>query len=202
MVALSSTPTFLLAILMILLFYSRLGLLPASGRLTNDQTTDGPTGLLTLDALLHLDFPEFGDAVQHLVIPALCLAVGPAVAIARVLRSSLIDVLNQDYVRTAQAKGLSNWAVLRRHGLRNAVGPALSMAGLQVGLLLTGVVVVELVLAWPGLGLYTTQAITSADFPAVTGVVLVLGLAYVVINALVDVLQMIADPRLRTGANS
>ena len=125
------------------------------------------------------------------------LALGPAVAIGRVLRSSLLDVMRQDYVRTARAKGLSERMVVLRHALRNASGPALSMAGLQVGLLLAGVVVVELVFAWPGLGLYTQQSIQQADFPAVIGITLVLGIAYVVINAVVDILQLVADPRLR-----
>jgi peptide/nickel transport system permease protein len=105
--------------------------------------------------------------------------------------------MRQDHVRTARSKGLSEWAVLLRHALRNALTPVLSMAGLQLGLVLTGVIVVETVFAWPGLGLYTSAALVNSDFPAVIGVTLVLGAIYVIINAVVDVLQMVADPRLK-----
>jgi ABC-type dipeptide/oligopeptide/nickel transport system permease component len=114
-----------------------------------------------------------------------------------VLRGALLDVMRHEHIRTARSKGLSERTVLLRHGLRNSLQPTLGMAGLQVGLLLTGVVVIEQVFAWPGLGLYTTQSIQQADFPAVIGIVLVLGTAYVVINALVDIGQVVADPRLR-----
>jgi peptide/nickel transport system permease protein len=197
MLGLASAPTFFLGILMLLLFYRRLGWLPASGRLSNSYADTGPTGFLLVDSVLHGNPGEWWDAVQHLIIPATCLALGPAVAIGRVLRSSLLDVMRHDHVRTARAKGLSERMVVVKHALRNASGPALSMAGLQVGLLLAGVVVVELVFAWPGLGLYTQQSIQAADFPAIIGITLVLGTAYVVINAVVDILQLVADPRLR-----
>ena len=197
MLALASAPTFFMGILLLLLFYRRLGWLPASGRLSSSYVDGGPTGFLLIDSVLHANPGAWWDAVRHLVIPALCLALGPAVAIGRVLRSSLLDVMRHDHVRTARAKGLSERMVVFRHALRNASGPALSMAGLQVGLLLAGVVVVELVFAWPGLGLYTQQSIQNADFPAVIGITMVLGIAYVVINALVDILQLVADPRLR-----
>lgn len=197
MLALSSAPAFFLAILLILLFYRNLGWLPASGRMSSQYSDTGPSGFLLFDSLTHGDPQQWWDAFRHLILPATVLALGPAVAIGRVLRSSLLDVMRQDHVRTARAKGLSERMVVFRHALRNASGPALSMAGLQVGLLLAGVVVIELVFAWPGLGLYTQQSIQQADFPAVIGITLVLGIAYVVINAVVDILQLVADPRLR-----
>ena len=200
MLGLASAPTFCLALLAILLFYRRLGWLPSAGRISRKLAPTERTRFLLVDTLLAGDPAAFWDALRHLVMPSLCLAIGPAVAIGRVLRGSLLDVLRQDHTRTARSKGLSQRAVLTRHALRNAIGPTLSMAGLQVGLLLSGVVVVELVFAWPGLGLYTTQAIQNADFPAVIGIVLVLGVAYVLINAVVDVLQVVADPRLKTAA--
>ena len=199
MLALASAPTFCLALLAILLFYRRLGWLPSAGRITRRLTPPERTRFLLIDTLLHGDVRAFWDAFEHLIMPSLCLAIGPAVAIGRVLRGSLLDVLRQDHTRTARSKGLSRRAVLVRHALRNAIGPTLSMTGLQVGLLLSGVVVVELVFAWPGLGLYTTQAIQNADFPAVIGITLVLGTAYVLINAVVDVLQVAADPRLKAA---
>ncbi|MBV8960925.1 MAG: ABC transporter permease, partial [Actinobacteria bacterium] len=120
----------------------------------------------------------------------------PACAIGRVLRSSLTTTLRADYVRTARAKGLSEVRVLLGHALRNSIGAALSMTGLQVGLMFAGVVVVEEVFAWPGIGLYTAQSIPRTDFPAIAGVTLVLGAAYVIVNAAVDVFQALADPRI------
>jgi peptide/nickel transport system permease protein len=202
MLALASAPTFFMGILMLLLFYRQFGVLPASGRLGSNYADAGPTGFLLVDSILHGNPGLWWDAIRHLAIPAVCLALGPAVAIGRVLRNSLLEIMRHDHVRTARAKGLSERMVVIRHALRNASGPALSMAGLQVGLLLAGVVVVELVFAWPGLGLYTQQSIQNADFPAVIGITMVLGIAYVVINALVDILQLVADPRLRVSGKA
>jgi peptide/nickel transport system permease protein len=194
----ASVPAFLLAILLLLLFYARLHWLPGSGRLSSGTVAPGgPTGFLVVDGLLHGRLDVAADALSHLVLPATCLALGPAVALGRTLRSSLQTVLAQDHIRTARAKALSETRILVRHALRSALNAPLTMAGLQVGMLLAGVVVVESAFAWPGLGLYTVQSIASTDFPAVAGVTLVLGAAYVAINALVDVAQIAADPRLR-----
>ena len=120
-----------------------------------------------------------------------------AVAIGRTLRSGIVHSLRSDYVRTARAKGLRERTVLLRHTLRNSSGAALSMTGLQVGLMFAGVVVVESIFAWPGIGFYTVQSIPRLDFPAIAGVTLLLGAAYVVVNTAVDILQGVADPRLR-----
>jgi peptide/nickel transport system permease protein len=196
LLGLASAPPFLLALLGILLFYRRLGWLPATGRSSITGAPTGPTGLLTFDALVHLRFDVLGDAFSHLVLPAFCVAVAPACAIGRVLRSSLVTTLRTDYVRTARAKGLHEAKVLLGHALRNSIGAALSMTGLQVGLMFAGVVVVEEVFAWPGIGLYTAQSIPRTDFPAIAGVTLVLGAVYVIVNATVDVLQAVADPRI------
>jgi peptide/nickel transport system permease protein len=152
--------------------------------------------VLTIDGLLHGRLDVIGDALEHLVLPGICIAILPAVSIGRVLRSSLVTTLRADYVRTAQAKGLRPTVVLARHALRNSLGPALAMSGLQVGLMFAGVVVIEQIFAWPGIGLYTVQSIPRSDFPAIAGVTIVLGAAYVVINAIVDVFQALADPRL------
>ena len=195
-VAGSSAPTFLVGIVGILIFYRSLGWLPATGR---GDPVPGPTSWYLVNATLALDPAAWWDAFLHLLMPALALAIGPAVAVGRTLRGSLRDTQRDDHVRLARAKGLGEGRVLSRHSLRNAAGPALSMGGLQVGLLLAGAVVVESVFSWPGLGLYLNQAIEASDFPAVIGVVLVLGTAYVVINALVDVAQVVADPRLRSA---
>jgi peptide/nickel transport system permease protein len=193
----ASTPTFLLGIAGILLFYSKLHWLPATGRSSLADLPGGPTGLITVDAVLHGQFHVFWDAVQHLIMPATAIALGPAVAIARVLRSSLVSDQRSDYARTARAKGLSEPAILVKHVLRNCVGAALSMTGLQVGLMFAGVLVIEQVFSWPGIGQYVAQSIPVADFPAISGVTLLLGVGYVVINTVVDLLQAVADPRIK-----
>jgi peptide/nickel transport system permease protein len=192
----ASTPAFLLGIAAILVFYAHLGWLPATGRTGLASAPDGPTGLLTFDGLLHARPDVTLDALRHLLLPALTIAVGPAVAIGRLLRSSLVGGMRSDYARTARAKGLSERVVLVRHVLRNCAGAALSMTGLQVGLMFAGVVVIEQVFAWPGIGRYAAQSIPVADFPAIAGVTLLLGAGYVAINTIVDVLQAVADPRI------
>jgi peptide/nickel transport system permease protein len=196
MIAGASVPAFLLALLGILVLNGDLHLLPASGDTGLANPPTGPTGMIVPDSLLHLQFATAWDGVEHLLLPAFCVAIGPAVAIGRVLRGSLHSAMRSDFVRTARAKGLAEWAILFRHALRNSLTAALSMTGLQVGLMFAGVVVVETVFAWPGIGLYTEQSIPQADFPAIAGVTLVLGAVYVVINAIVDILQAVVDPRV------
>jgi peptide/nickel transport system permease protein len=197
-IAWASVPQFLLGLASLVLFYGRLHWFPGSGRLSPGITPpSGPTGLLTLDSLAHGDWTALRDSAWHLVLPSLCLAVAPAVSIGRTLRSSLQSVLSEDYILTARAKGLSHRQILLRHAFRNALTAPLATLGLQAGLLFAGVVVVESIFAWPGLGLYTSRAIQGVDFPAIAGVTLVLGTAYVVINLVVDLLQLAADPRLR-----
>ncbi|MBO9534120.1 MAG: ABC transporter permease [Solirubrobacteraceae bacterium] len=196
----AAVPAFLTGMLLIVVFYSWLHVLPGSGRVDDDLLLpDGPTGLLTVDALLTGQFALLGNLISHLVLPAVTLALLPAVAIARTLHASLEQVMGEDYIRTARSKGLRERTVLLRHALRNAAGPTLTMAGLLVGLMLGGVVVVEQIFSWPGLGLYVTQSIAYSDFPAITGTTLALGAAYVVINFWVDVAQAVADPRLRSA---
>ena len=198
LVASASVPAFLLALLLLIVFYAQLHWFPGSGRISAElEAPTGPTGLLTVDGLLAGRLDVVGDALAHLALPALCLALGPAVALGRTLRSSLQTVLGSDHIRTARAKGLTERRVLLRHAVRPALNAPLTMTGLQVGMLLAGVVVIESIFAWPGLGLYTARAITSVDFPAIVGVTLVMGAVYVIVNALVDVAQVAADPRLR-----
>jgi peptide/nickel transport system permease protein len=193
-VAGASAASFLVAIVLLLVFYRDLHWFPAGGR---GDRNDGPTGLQLLDAVLTGDPGGFLDALWHLLLPALVLAISPAVAIGRVLRASLREVMAADYVRSARAKGAGWWLTVWRHGLRNAAGPALSMAGLQVSIMFSGSVVVEGLFSWPGLGRYLSTAIAASDLAAITGVVLVLGVAYVLLNFLVDTLQLLIDPRLR-----
>ena len=183
--------------MLLVVFYAQLRWVPGSGRISAElDAPTGPTGLLTIDGLLAGRLDVVRDALAHLALPALCLALGPAVALGRTLRSSLHTALGSDHIRTARAKGPPSagcWC----HGVRPALNAPLTMTGLQVGMLLAGVVVIESIFAWPGLGLYTARAITSVDFPAIVGVTLVMGAVYVIVNALVDLAQVAADPRLR-----
>jgi peptide/nickel transport system permease protein len=170
----ATAPPFLLALGGIILFYAHLGWLPASGR-----GDGGP-----------------GSELAHLVLPATVLAIAPALAIGRILRAGLETTLAADHVRTARSKGLGEAGILAHHVVRNAVGPALSMAGLQLGFMFAGDVVVEQVFSWPGMGNYLANSIPTSDFPAIAAVTLVLGAVYVVVNTVADVLQTAADPRL------
>lgn len=193
----SSVPIFLASLLGVILFYRNLGWLPATGRTSIRDAPDGPTGFLLLDGVLNGRFDVVNDAWLHMLLPAGCLTLGPAVAIGRVLRSSLQHTLRSDYVRTARSKGLTDRTVVLRHALRNSIGPVLSMGGVQIAALFSGVILIEVIFAWPGVGLYTSQAINKGDFTSVAGVTLMLGTLYVVANLLVDLLQAAADPRIR-----
>lgn len=198
LIVLASIPSFCLAVLALLFLYDGLGWFPGSGRVGPDTVApDGPTGSVLLDSLLHLQPGVFLDGLHHVFLPALCLAVGPAMLIARTLRSALLVAMASDYARTARAKGLTEAQVLLRHGLRNALSAPLTIGGLQIGTMLAGIAVVETVFAWPGLGQYTSRAIGSNDFPAIAGITLVTGVVFVLANALVDIAQVAADPRLR-----
>src|SRR5258707_7778047 len=134
--------------------------------------------------------------MEHVFVPALVLAIAPAVRIGRILRTSIEATFDAAHARTARSKGLTELAVLTRHVVRNSVGPGLSMAGLQLGFMFAGVVVVEEIFSWPGIGNYLAQSIPDSDFPAIAGVTLVLGAIYIVTNAVVDLLQAFADPRV------
>lgn len=198
LLVLATAPPFLLAIVGVVVFFGALGALPAGG--TGDFADPGPFGVQVLDTLLAGQGDAFADALWHLILPAVVLSVAPAVAIGRVLRAALDGVLGMDHVRTARAKGLTERRVLARHVVRNALGPGLSMAGLQLGFMFAGVVVVEQVFSWPGIGNYLAASIPVADFPAIAGVTLVLGTVYVLSNTVVDLLQGLADPRIAAAS--
>lgn len=191
-----SAPAFLLAFALLLVFGQSLGWLPLSGRTAFPDPPTGPTGLLTVDTVLIGRLDMWVDAIRHLLLPAVTIALLPAVAIGRILRSSTREVLRANYIKTARTKGLSELSVFRRHALRNASGPALSITGLQFGLMLSGVIIIEGIFGWPGLGTYVAESIPANDFPAISAVTLILGVAYVLINLVVDLLQTWADPRV------
>ncbi|GLV48818.1 peptide ABC transporter permease [Thermus sp. LT1-2-5] len=197
---LGSTPVFFLALLLLDVLHRQLGLLPGPGRL--DPYLIPPprvTGLVTLDALLARDFAAFWDALRHLLLPAFVLGSASAALLARMTRAAMLEVLSQDYVRTAWAKGLAEGQVVLRHALKNAALPVLTLLGGLLGGLLSGAVLTETIFSWPGLGRYVTQSATSLDFPAVMGVTLLVGVVYSLLNLLVDLLYALLDPRIRYG---
>jgi peptide/nickel transport system permease protein len=197
----ASVPTFLLGLLGLLLLYGKLHIAPPGGEVSGTiGAPTGPTGIVILDGLLAGRLDVVTDGLWHLALPAVVLGLGPALIIGRTLQSSLRTVSSQDYIRTARAKALPGWAVLLRHALRNALNAPLSLTGLEICGMLAGIAVVEDVFSWPGLGLYTVHAITTSDFAAIAGVTLVIGAGYVIMNAVIDVAQVAADPRLRRRA--
>jgi peptide/nickel transport system permease protein len=194
----ASVPTFTLGLLALFLLYYKLGWFPAGDRSSEvPLPVDGPTGFLLIDSLLAGQIDTFFDALWHLALPALTLALTPALLTARTLRSSLRQTMRTDYARTARAKGLTERRVLWGHGLRNSLNAPLTIFGLEFGSMLAGIAIVETIFSWPGLGLYVERSIASTDVPAIVGATLVIGAMFVIANTLVDVVQAIVDPRLR-----
>jgi peptide/nickel transport system permease protein len=195
-----SLPIFFLGLLMLSLFYSRLRWLPGPGRL--DAVLRPPprfTGMYTIDSLLVGNWPLFKNSLQHLILPAITLGYFSTAVLLRMTRSAMLEVLNQDYVRTARAKGLREQSVLLRHALKNAMIPVLTTIGIVFGSLLSGAVLTETIFGWPGLGRYATTSAVSLDLPAVMGVALLAALVYTVMNMLVDIGYHMLDPRIRVG---
>ncbi|WP_419899312.1 ABC transporter permease [Roseomonas sp. USHLN139] len=193
-----SMPRFFLGLLFQLGFAMWLGWLPLSGRFP--LTEDPPatiTGLLTVDALLTGNLHALGIALQHLALPAIAMSLSPLATITRMMRASTIEVLQQDYVTTERALGLSRGKILFKYVLKNAVSATLTVIGLYFGWLLGGTVLVETVFDWPGLGLYATQAVLTQDFMPIIGVTLCIGTLFVLVNLLVDLVYGLLNPRVR-----
>lgn len=198
-VAGQSLPVFWFALLLVSLFALQLGWLPPSGRLPVDVTVERVSGLLLLDAALRGDARGFAAAARHLALPALTLAVLPLAVVARMTRSALLDVLAQDYVRTARSKGLTPWRVIGVHALRPALLPVLTVTSLAFGSLLTGAVLTETIYAWPGIGRWMVDAIAARDYPVVQGGVLFAALLVTLLNLVVDVAVALIDPRVQVA---
>ncbi|MBO8141525.1 MAG: ABC transporter permease [Firmicutes bacterium] len=193
-----SMPLFWLAIVSLVVFYGQWGVLPGSGRVSPFALPPrAVTGLYLIDTLLAGDWRGWLDAARHLLLPAGCLAFVHVGLVARQVRASLLEVLSQDYIRTAQAYGVPPRRILYRHALRNALVPALTVVGLAMGDLLAGAVVTETVFAWPGMGSYVVDSVASLDFPAIMGFTVVVAAGYTVINLAVDLVTLRLDPRIR-----
>lgn len=192
-----SMPIFWLAIILLLVFFYHLDLLPSAQRIALDKPIpESITGFLLIDTLLHGDISGFGSALHHLILPAFVLAFSIVGLLTRITRTSMLEVLGQDYIRTARAKGLSSRVVLYRHALKNALIPTITILGLAVGALLSGAVLTETIFAWPGLGRFLVQSILFMDRAAVVGVTLIVAIAYSMANLIVDVLIALIDPRV------
>jgi peptide/nickel transport system permease protein len=192
-----SIPIFFLAILLKYIFAVQLGWLPTVGRLSVLIDLEHPTNFYILDAILTGNWEALWDAIKHLILPAIALGTIPLAIIARITRAAVLDVQNEDYVRTARAKGVHPRAVDVRHVMRNALLPVSTIIGLQVGLLLSGAVLTETVFAWPGMGTWLVQAIEDRNFPVLQGGILFLALVFVLVNLIVDVSYAFINPRIR-----
>jgi peptide/nickel transport system permease protein len=192
-----SIPIFFLGLILKYIFAVRLGWLPSIGRENVLAERSHPTNFYLLDAIIERDPAAFWDAVRHLILPAVTLGSIPLAIIARITRAAVLDVQNEDYVRTARAKGLSPLAVDNRHVLRNALLPVTTIIGLQTGLLLSGAVLTETIFAWPGVGSWLASAIFNRDYPVLQGGILFLAIVFVVVNLIVDISYAFINPRIR-----
>jgi dipeptide transport system permease protein len=192
-----SMPIFWWALLLILFFSVQLGWTPVSGRIAVEFDVPAATGFMLIDALRSGELGAFRSAVSHLILPAIALGTIPLAVIARMTRSAMLEVLREDYMRTARAKGLPYWRVVLVHALRNALIPVITVIGLQVGLLLSGAILTETIFSWPGVGNWLVHGVQSRDYPVVQGGILLIATIVISVNLLVDLLYGVINPRIR-----
>ncbi|MDH4584546.1 ABC transporter permease subunit [Pseudomonas sp. BN415] len=192
-----SMPIFWWGLLLIMFFSVWLGWTPVSGRIDLLYDIEPKTGFMLIDTLLSEEEGAFVDALRHLILPAIVLGTIPLAVIARMTRSAMLEVLREDYVRTARAKGLSPARVVFVHGLRNALVPVLTVFGLQIGTLLAGAVLTETIFSWPGIGKWLIEAIGARDYPVVQNGILLIACLVILVNFVVDILYGLVNPRIR-----
>ncbi|MEK3734958.1 ABC transporter permease [Paenibacillus sp. FSL M8-0334] len=192
-----SMPIFWLGLMEQWLFSLKLGWLPSIGRMDQRNPVEAVTHLYLIDSMLAGRWDQLWTVVKHLILPSVALGTIPMAIIARMTRSSMLEVMNSDYVRTAKAKGLSQFFVVYKHALKNAFIPVLTVIGLQTGALLGGAVLTETIFAWPGVGRYIYEAISSRDYPVIQSGILIIAFLFVMINLMVDLLYAAVDPRIR-----
>ncbi len=195
-----SIPIFWLGILFIMFFSGYLHLLPSGGRINVLLEPAHVTGFYMIDSIIAGDREAFQDAFLHLILPALTLGMYSMAIITRMTRSTMLETLNQDYIRTARAKGLAEGKVIGKHALRNSMIPVVTVIGLQFGALLGGALLTESVFAWPGIGKYTVDSILKSDFPVVQGIVLLVAVVFVAVNLAADLTYAYLDPRIKYAA--
>jgi dipeptide transport system permease protein len=192
-----SMPIFWWGLLLILTFSVNLHWTPVSGRISLDYFVEPVTGFMTIDALLSDEEGSFVSALSHLILPSIVLGTIPLAVIARMTRSSMLEVLGEDYIRTARAKGLGRFRVIALHALRNAMIPVITVIGLQVGTLMGGAILTETTFSWPGIGKWLVESIFRRDYPALQGGVLLIASLVMTVNLLVDLLYGVLNPRIR-----
>ena len=192
-----SMPIFWWGLLLILFFSVGLGLTPVSGRLDLLYYVEPVTGFMLIDTLMLGETEAFWSALHHLVLPTVVLGTVPLAVVARMTRSAMLEVLGEDYIRTARAKGLDEWRVIGLHALRNALIPVVTVIGLQVGTLLGGAILTETIFSWPGVGKWLIESINRRDYPALQGGVLLIATSVIFVNLLVDLLYGVFNPRIR-----
>lgn len=192
-----SMPIFWWGLLLIMFFSSYLGWTPVSGRIALSFFLRPITGFMTIDSLLYGNWPAFVSALRHLILPTVVLATIPLAVIARQTRSAMLEVLGEDYVRTARAKGLSPKRVVNVHALRNALIPVITTIGLQVGALMAGAILTETIFSWPGIGKWMIESILKRDYPVVQSGLLLIALIIMAVNLIVDILYAVVNPRIR-----
>jgi dipeptide transport system permease protein len=196
-----SMPIFWWALLLILLFSVNLGWTPVSGRISVLYWVEPVTGFMLIDSLLSDEEGAFGSALAHLVLPAIVLGTVPLAVIARMTRSSMLEVLGEDYIRTARAKGLAPFRVIAQHALRNALIPVVTVIGLQIGVLFAGAILTETIFAWPGIGKWLIESVARRDYPVLQGGVLLVAAVIMLVNLLVDLTYGVLNPRIRHGGH-
>ena len=192
-----SMPIFWWALILIIIFSTGLSWTPVSGRIDILYFFDTPTGFMLIDSLLSGEKGAFTSALRHLILPSIALGTIPLAVIARQTRSAMLEVLGEDYVRTARAKGLSPWRVIGLHALRNALIPVITVIGLSVGVLLAGAILTETIFAWPGIGKWMVDSISRRDYPSVQGGLLLIAAIVMIVNLSVDLLYGLINPRIR-----
>ncbi len=191
-----SMPIFWLGLMLIMVFAVLLNWFPIGGRISHDVDLTVITNFFIIDSIITANMPALWDVLKHLIMPAVALATIPMAIIARMTRSSMLDVLHSDYIRTAHAKGLSERFVLIQHALKNAFLPVITIIGLQTGILLAGAILTETIFAWPGIGKWVYDAILGRDYPVVQGGTLLIAIVFVGVNLLVDLSYAYLDPRI------
>ena len=192
-----SMPVFWLGIMLMMIFGVFLGWLPIGGRIDLLIPYQSVTGFMVIDSIITGNFTALGSILKHLILPAVALGTIPMAIIARVTRSSMLEVLRQDFIRTERAKGLSERAVIYKHAVRNAMVPVVTVIGLNFGLLLAGAILTETVFSWPGLGRLVVEAVYERDYPLVVGCILFFAIVFVVVNLITDILYTYIDPRIK-----
>lgn len=191
-----SMPVFWLGLMLMLVFALNLGWFPVSGRIGVNTELEVITNFYVLDAILTRNWSALGDVLHHLVLPAVALSTIPMAIIARMTRSSMLEVLRQDYIKTARAKGLSEVKVVFKHALRNSLIPVITVVGLQFGILLGGAILTEHVFAWPGVGKWIFEGVVKRDYMVIQGGTMLVATVFVVVNTLVDILYVVINPRI------